>query len=303
MKPADADFGVTVDFKKGESDPVAVFEGISALLEGFKAFDRVAIGSLDPQIEPIMVLEDVEASSITTWLRTKLRQTDDQAIRDLDWKKQVGSFAVKAKYRALEYLDRKVDAQEQGRIAQLRDDLYKLAQQPEFEHLSLFKAPIPLEELVGPLDQIQDAKRLLERTGRVIVKTDEGEYEVDLTSTKKPSEYLIEPDYTSTSGEMDMYLLVRRPDYLGNAQWEFRHGKNAVNAHITDEEWLEKFRSGDEVIVPGNSLYCRVSYEYKYDKTGGLVSQKYNVVKVYRIIAPSGPMQVTLWPDDEPKSP
>ena len=41
MKPADADFGVTVEFRKGKSDPVRVFQGLSILLDGFQQFDFV----------------------------------------------------------------------------------------------------------------------------------------------------------------------------------------------------------------------------------------------------------------------
>ena len=65
MKPADADFGITIDFTRGESDAVAVFSGLSQLLKGFSELDEVLMEALDADLEPIMVLEDVEAASIT----------------------------------------------------------------------------------------------------------------------------------------------------------------------------------------------------------------------------------------------
>ena len=33
-----------------------------------------------------------------------------------------------------------------------------------------------------------------------------------------------------------------------------------VLAHIKDEVWLEQFRAGKEVIVPGSALVCDVAY-------------------------------------------
>jgi hypothetical protein len=186
MKPEQADFGVTVDFAKGESDPVKVFESITVLLDGFRKLDHITIGALDPDIQPIMVLEDIEASSITAWVANRLRQTDDQAIKDFDWKKQVGSFAVKAKYRVLEFLDQKVADNEHARLVSLRDDLAKLASEPQLRHLPLPGA-IPLEDLVVPLDRIQEAKSLLSKADRLIIRSDDKEYEIDLSEQKKPS--------------------------------------------------------------------------------------------------------------------
>jgi hypothetical protein len=284
MKPADADFGVTVDFTKGESDPVAVFGGIAAMLRGFSSLDEVLIEALDPKLEPIMVLEDVEASTITTWVRNKLRQTDDQLIKDADWKKTVGRYALKAKYRVLEYLDKRADAQEAQRLDTLKHDLERLAQDAEFRAIPL-RAPIQLEQLVVPLDQIQDAKSLLSEFDRLIVKSDDHEHEVNLRATKRPSEFLPVPAANRQStGEMEMTLLVRRPDYLGDALWEFKHGSNPISAHILDAEWLDRFRQGQEIIKPGSALVCRVAYSYAYDEKSKLSSAKHDIVKVIKVI-------------------
>lgn len=284
MKPADADFGVTVDFTRGVSDPVVVFEGITTLLEGFRQLDKVTIGALDPEIEPIMVLEDVEAASITAWIRNRLRQVDDQALKELDWRPQVGKYAVKAKYRVLEYLDERERANEAARLGQLREDLEQLAREADIRHIPLH-APIALGELTASLDRIQDAKRLLESSNRLIIKTEDREYEVDLTSSgKRPSAFLPAPVDSTHAGTMQMTLLVRKPDYLGNSLWEFRHGKEPVEAHVRDEDWLERFRSGQVLIAPGSALSCLVAYEYGYDTDGELRTRKHDVVKVFEVI-------------------
>jgi hypothetical protein len=81
-----------------------------------------------------------------------------------------------------------------------------------------------------------------------------------------------------------MVLLVRKPDYLGDTLWEFRHGRQTIDAHILDENWLNRFRAGREIIVPGSALDCLVEYQYGYDERGDLVSQKHDVVEVKRVI-------------------
>jgi hypothetical protein len=55
---------VTVDFAKGKADPVKTFESMAVLLEGFRKFDHLMLGALDPHIETVMVLEDVEAAPL-----------------------------------------------------------------------------------------------------------------------------------------------------------------------------------------------------------------------------------------------
>ena len=61
----------------------------------------------------------------------------------MEWEKQVGPLAVKAKYRVLQYLDQKVEADERERLKQLSSDLEKLAREPDYRHLPVH-APIPL---------------------------------------------------------------------------------------------------------------------------------------------------------------
>jgi hypothetical protein len=298
VEEAQSDFGVTIDFAKGKSDPVKVFDALAQMLEGLRTFDDAIIGSIDPHLETTMVLQEVEANSITAWVRNRLRQVDDDALKEFDWKQQVGAYAVKAKYIALDYLDKKAAENENARLEQLRDDLMKIAQDASLRHPPL-PATIDLKALATPLDQIQDAKKLLSKRDRVIVKSEGRHHELNLEVTKRPSDFIpTEKIESEASGTMPMTLLVRRPDYLGDTMWEFRHGRDAVNARIMDEEWLERFRSGAEVIVPGCALDCLVSYSYGYNASGELKTAKHDVVSVRKIINGSGSVQSNIFGEE-----
>ena len=72
------------------------------LLGSLARFDRDMIRSVDVTIEPVLLLEDVEAGSIKVWVATILKSTDDSAIRSGDWKKVLGEYLVKGKYFLLE---------------------------------------------------------------------------------------------------------------------------------------------------------------------------------------------------------
>ena len=160
MRPDNAEFGITIDFEKGVSDPVKVFFAMAELLAATKEIDRLLFGAIDPALRPDMILEDVEAASITSWVRNKVVAIDDQALKQFDIKQQVGKYAVKAKYKILEYLDEKVSEEERERLRVLREDIYQLAAEERVRHLPL-PDRITLADLVKPMDKIQDAKKLL----------------------------------------------------------------------------------------------------------------------------------------------
>ena len=52
-----------------------------------------------------MVLEDVEAGSLKTFFRNVLQATDNQALKNLNWKPIVGNYLVQAKYVLLQWLE------------------------------------------------------------------------------------------------------------------------------------------------------------------------------------------------------
>ena len=105
MPPPDADLAFKIDFKKGEGNPRRVFDAASELIAAFEDLDEALASSVDHQIKTLMVLEDVEGGSIKVWLRNILTRVEDEAIKELDWKKAVGIYLVKAKYLVLKFLD------------------------------------------------------------------------------------------------------------------------------------------------------------------------------------------------------
>ncbi|MEE4012083.1 hypothetical protein V1T76_08485 [Roseibium sp. FZY0029] len=290
MKPADADYGVTIDFERGTSDPVRVFEAMVKALGGFRDIDRLVLGAADPDLTPIMVLEDVEAASITSWVKNKVSAIDDMALKEFDLKQQVGKYAVKAKYLILKYLDERLVKEEAARLETLRDDLYKLSTENPTERKLPLPSRILLEDLTKPLDKIQDAKRLLGPSDRMIFKDEGGTHELDKSVTKKPSSYVKEIEKDSV-GEMEMILTIRKPDLLGKSQWEFRHGKDSLSANIEDDFWLETLHKGEVSIVSGSGISCTVAYKYEYDERGNLISKHHDIVKVHRVIAPPSETQ------------
>lgn len=282
MKPPEAEFGVLIDFKKGVGNPRRVFDSASLIIEAFERFDEAILQSIDAKIEPVMVLEDVESGSIRLWLRNILNATDDQALKELDWKPQVGKYLVRAKYVMLRWLD-SGDDHAIPALSDLTDELRQLARETDVRHLPDYPAPNEAK-LIGALDKVQDAKKQLSLGDRVSIEDGIETYEIDTTKIWSPTATITPEGRRETTSHGEMILLIRKPDMIGNTQWQFRHGRTNISAPITDDGWLESYHSGRIDIRPGDALRCWVKFTYHYGAKGDLESQGLEIEKVFEII-------------------
>ena len=286
MPPPDADFGIRIDFKKSDGNPRRVFDAASLLIEGFERLDDTVIEAIDSKIEPLIVLEDVEAGSIIIWLRNILTAADDDALKKLDWKPQVGKYLVRTKYAVLRWLD-SGDKGNPPELGGLADELRQIARETDVRHFPDY-APIHEGRLLNALDKVQDAKKQLIHGDKLYIEAGEKTYEVDLSRDWSPTAAITPNAERETHSYGEMILTVRKPDMIGNTMWQFRHGKVNVPAPIKDEGWLDNYHGRHIDIRPGDALRCWVRFNYTYDAAGRLKSQTIDIEKVYEIIPGAG---------------
>lgn len=289
MPPEDAELCIQIDFKRSSQNPRRVFDSMSMLIESFEKLDGALLETIDVRIEPLLLLEDIETGSIKVWLKNILSAIDDDALKTLDWKQQVGKYLVEAKYATLRWLDSNSD-KTAPRLLDLKSELQKLAEQTDVRHLPDYPK-IHDARLVPALEKIQDAKRQLSAGDRIVIQSDEKTYEVQVENTWSPSRSLDVDGGRSTFSEMELILTVRKPDLLGATKWQFKHGRSNFNASIEDARWIQSFRDRKFAIYSGDAIRCTVKVEYLYDKKGSLKSQSNYIVKIHEIIALSGEQQ------------
>jgi hypothetical protein len=78
-----ADFRVEMEYEKASENPSRVFRSMSELIDSFQEIDRNLVTSIDVNIEPILLLEDIEAGSIKVWLSNMLKLIPDDAYYQL----------------------------------------------------------------------------------------------------------------------------------------------------------------------------------------------------------------------------
>ncbi len=71
-----------------------------------------------------------------------------------------------------------------------------------------------------------------------------GEEKTDFNLSLHIAPETIEDLITSESIQSlsEMILKVKKPDFLGTSQWEFRHDNRTIIAKILDDDWLKRFQ-------------------------------------------------------------
>lgn len=286
---AEGDIELKIDFIEDDGSPARVFEIAAQIIRSFEDLDRALITSVDSTISTMLVLEDVEKSSLKVVLRNILKQIDDQALKELDWKPLVGQYLVKAKQITVQWLDRKIEEDEDAGIEDLTERLQKLAIETDVRHIPDYPRLNP-SRIAQPLDEFQRAKSKLRPGEGLTITLDSKEYRVDLGSTWMPSEHMSDVKGDRVlSNDSDMLLVIKKPDFLGKSQWSFRHGKANFSAPITDENWLDEFHSGKHPLSPGDALMVRVRFEHIYSEKGDLIESDKKIIKVMDLIKNAGP--------------
>ena len=86
------------------------------------------------------------------------------------------------------------------------------------------------------------------------------------------------------TNEVQLILKIKKPDYLGDSRWEFRHQHQTIEARILDEEWLAEFRRGNIPLRPRDALRAIVRTQLHYGFDGEVIHSRYEVVRVLDVI-------------------
>lgn len=283
-QPPAADFAFEIDFQRGVGPASRVFAATHDFIKACEALDAELVQSIDSSIETVLVLEDIQVGSIKTWLRSLLLATEDDALKTLDWRPQVGKYLVRAKYAVLRFTD---DESSTRSLPDLREEIRQIAAETDVRHLSDYAPPSP-RALVNAIRDFQGVKdRLVEGDRARFISDVEGASDWEFNLTLRIPVESIEDLAVARTIEVpssEMILPVKKPDYLGDSKWSLRHGKRNVDAKIEDQAWLRRFQKRLEDVRPGDALRCRVRLEYLYGHDNELLAERYTILEVLEIL-------------------
>ena len=292
-----SDFCIEIDFQKGSESPSRVFRTMTELIETFQDIDNDLVQSIDEKLEPVIIIEDIEVGSLKTWLASQVRDIDDEALKKLDWKPIVGSYLVKGKYIILDFISGKTEITSREQVEQLESDLHNLAESTNVKQIPSY-GPIHSQKLLSNIKKITSSLSNFNEKDKAKYITSENVVEMNAKFKIVPEEIeelLTEEEIKSTAS---MILKVKKPDYLGESQWEFRHEKKSIPAKILDANWLESFQKRKHDVRPGDSLRAIVETIVKYGYDKEVVGIHHNIIKVHEIICIPRQSTFNIFPEE-----
>jgi len=288
------EFGIEISFPPHSDAPAAVFRAMFGLIEAFQEIDILLAESIRTKIQPTTLLENIETGSLRVWLRNALVSVDDESLKSGDWKKLLGAFLVKAKRIMIEWTEQKTTVTSAAEVDDLRQQILNEAANTNILEIPAY-TPMPAIDVARSIEMITDALKPLGEGNSVRYLSSDRSLEINRSFSVVPevlTELLVKESLPS---QAQMILMVKRPDFLGEARWEFRHGRQSLDARILDSEWLVDFHNGTQVLRPGDALKAAVRSVARYGYDGELVDTKHEIVKVIEVIHALRPSQGGLF--------
>ncbi len=279
--PKNADFAIYIEFEPGTKNPERVFQAAAQTIQSLQALDCILCKAVDSNIEPIMLLEEIETGSIKIWIRNQLERIDDNDLRKLDWKPIVGEYLVNAKYAVIDWTNK--DPDDLSKVNKLQNTIKKLAEKTGIKTLPIY-GDIDAKDITNIAKNINKAKKMLSESDKMkyITKDKEVDFDLGFQVDTENIEQLMTKE--TLSGNNEMILVVKKPDYLGMSKWDFKHASKTISASIEDSTWLNDFQNRNVDIRPGDALRCNVRIEIKYGYDNEVVTENYFVVEVSEIL-------------------
>ena len=278
-----SEFEIKLKFDKNTENPSRLFRSFAEIIEDIRNLDTVLAKTINTSVSTKMFLNDIEKGSLIAKLWDELIINEDDKLDDLEDTKKVSTFIEKSRSKTLDFIENGKSSVDD--LQELSRDIENIAKEQELDQTFNYGNPDILA-LANSINNISETTDKLAENERLIFKNSSEVTEELTNNTKKINIEEVEKALTveEINNESTAYYKIKKPDFLGDSQWEFKHGNKSVKIKILDDNWLEKFKNGKEVVVPGDSLKVKIRQNFKYNRNGYLISEKTEIIEVLAII-------------------
>ncbi|HEY9673113.1 MAG TPA: hypothetical protein V6D11_16845 [Waterburya sp.] len=289
-----ADFGFKIDFIRDTEDPARVFRTFSGLIDFCKTTDKTLVKSLDIDIEPELLLDSIEQGYLIVWLKNIFTSTNNELLNFNP--KLISYYLVEAKSHIIKFLNSRNTINSYSEILELQAKLMSLAKDTNTNDLGIYIPPND-KDLLLSIDKFQLATSELQAADKLYYLTSSLNLPLNYNFSISPESKDNLLTKETIKAEAEMILKVKKPDYLGESKWEFKHKKRKIDAKINDLEWLKQFRQGDIILSPGYAVKARVEIVEKYDFQGNVISIQHTIQKIIEVLPMPAETQLSLFQD------
>jgi predicted house-cleaning noncanonical NTP pyrophosphatase (MazG superfamily) len=282
-KEIESKFDIKLNFDKNTENPSRLFKSFADIIDGFNQLNYVLGQSVNTTIESKVILNDIDKGSLIARFRNNLIIGEYGKIDDTNDNDKIREYIEESRENSIEFASQnKFSAKE---LNDLQNDIKEIAKDKKIDKTFNYAEPDTLE-LAKSINSIKSACEGLVGNESFTIESANKEIK-----GLKPGAKLIDIEEVENAlteqeiiNESVQYYLIKKPDFLGESSWVFKHGSKSVTAKIDHIEWIEKFHKGLIPVVPGDSLKVKVRQTSKYNRNGYLISDKLEIIEVMNII-------------------
>ena len=272
--------------------PAQYFSGIAEVLEAMQVLDANLVAFILPSARTTQRLQQVTSGSIRTKIASIIEYIPDDVLRTGDWKRVCGHFLVDGRKAVLHWLRKEPKVRDEAQLESLAIELDRLASVSEspvkprrFSRRLLLSVVVRLIRGAQALPGKETVTAIINQERIVLPRN----AEVTTAVVQSVAEAEVEPF------EQEMRLLVKKPDMIGNSQWDFLDRGYVVRAKMSDTGWVDSYHKNQLALKPGDGIEARVRLTPKHGTSD--LAYNYEVVQVRNVI-PSGITQQSMLFED-----
>jgi len=282
-KVLNSEFDIKLDFGRNTENPSRLFKSFAEMIDGLNKLDVVLAQSVNTAVESKIYLDDIEKGSIIGRFWNNLVISEDGQIDNANDKEKIEEFVEESRAESLKLISENKSSVED--LKNLQDKISQIAKDKELDETLNFVEPDPVK-LAKSINTVNNACKDLTEEESFTLKSPNKEVKAIKAGTsdidiEAVEEALAEDEYINESTQ---FYLIKKPDFLGDSAWNFKHGNKSITVKIADNDWLSKFHSGQIPVVPGDSLKVSVKQTSRYNTNGYLISEKLEIIEVIDVI-------------------
>jgi len=275
-------YEIKIDFQKDTTQPARIFHSMAGIIDSFGRFDHELLDSVDLPLSETTLLHDIDIGSLRAILRWILNAPDSEALRDGDWKKLVGRMIDDGRQFLLRSLEQQPQVTDKRQLKELQDGFQEISL---VAHTNLFPhaAPIPLHRILATIQSFESSTRILQSSDSAIYISEQ-RYQLiskDIFVSPELEEELLE--VIPVSQPTRIILPVKKPDLIGNSQWDLYLQGKVIRAKILDTAWLGDFHDRSVELKSGDALDAILEVTLLKTAEDEFVGYRYQVLKVFEV--------------------
>jgi|TARA_B110001469_G_C9629475_1_gene314685 hypothetical protein len=282
-KEFNSKFEIKLDFERETENPSRLFRSFAEMIEGINDLDYLIAESVNTSVKSKIILDDIEKGSIIGRFWNALVMSQDGQIDNAPDNEKIEEYIEESRAETLKFIADKKSSVED--LYNLKTTISEIANEKELTETFNYAEP-DLLKLAKSINSINDSTVNLNENETFELKSENKEVKEIGSGTSKIDIEAVEEALTESEivNESEMFYLIKKPDFLGDSAWSFKHGTKSVTVKILHQEWLDEFHSGKVPVAPGDSLNVLVRQTSKYNRNGYCISDKLEIIEVINVI-------------------